>query len=186
MSEVYGADAVDDLRKILARIDHDQISDLEEALLAARRIFVTGLGRTGLMARSFAMRLMHLGRTVYHVGDVITPAIQEPDLLVICSRTARSPVLRHYTTIARRAGARVAVVTANAAGTAAKDADHVLQIDDRDVQERRRKSPEKRPLPLGSLFEQALLIVLDQVVLALMDQLGLEEGDLARVHTTFE
>ncbi len=37
------------------------------------RIFVTGLGRTGLMARGFAMRLMHLGRRVYHVGDVITP-----------------------------------------------------------------------------------------------------------------
>ena len=42
------------------------------------------------------------------------------------------------------------------------------------------------PPPLGSLFEQALLIVLDQVVLDLMQVLDLTEQDMARIHTEFE
>jgi D-arabinose 5-phosphate isomerase GutQ len=41
-------------------------------------------------------------------------------------------------------------------------------------------------LPLGSLFEQALLLVLDDVIVRLMGSLGLTEADLRRIHTTFE
>ncbi len=99
------------LKRVLADVDPREVEALEKQILGARRIFVTGLGRTGLMGRGFAMRLMHLGRRVYHVGDVITPAIRRGDLLVICSRTGRSAVLLYYIDIARRADARVAVVT---------------------------------------------------------------------------
>src|SRR5213596_2839521 len=92
------------LSKVLAEVRPVEVDALEKIILGSRRIFVTGLGRTGLMARGFAMRLMHLGRRVYHVGDVITPAIRRGDLLVICSRTGRSPVLVYYVDIARKAG----------------------------------------------------------------------------------
>jgi 6-phospho-3-hexuloisomerase len=146
-------------------------------------VFVTGVGRTGLMARGFAMRLMHLGRRVYHVGDVITPAIRRNDLLVICSRTGRSKVLSYYIEIARRARARVAVVTAVPDSAVARRADCVLTIDDGQTGRRRSR---RLGLPLGSLFEQALMVVLDQVVLDLMGALGLTEADLSRIHTTFE
>ena len=47
-----------------------------------RRIFVAGEGRSGFSAKGFAMRLMHLGYTVYVVGETITPALREGDLLV--------------------------------------------------------------------------------------------------------
>jgi len=36
------------------------------------------------------------------------------------------------------------------------------------------------------VFEQALLVVLDQVVVDLMETLGLTSDDLRRIHTTFE
>jgi 6-phospho-3-hexuloisomerase len=136
------------------------------------------------MARGFAMRLMHLGRRVYHVGDVITPAIRRGDVLVICSRTGRSKVLGHYIGIARRARAQVAVVTADGVSPAARAADVVLSIDDRRASSARRGA--RRHLPLGSLFEQALLVVLDQVILDLMDALHVGEADLAGRHTSFE
>ena len=106
------ADALEPLVRVLAHVQRPEVEAFEKVLLGARRVFVTGLGRTGLMARGFAMRLMHLGRRVYHVGDVITPAIRRGDLLVICSRTGRSPVLLYYVKIAQRVGARVAIVTA--------------------------------------------------------------------------
>jgi 6-phospho-3-hexuloisomerase len=178
------AAALGDLAHVLRGVKEVHVKALEREILLSKRVFVTGLGRTGLMARSFAMRLMHLGRRIYHVGDVITPAIRDDDLLVICTRTGSSRILAHYVDIARKNRARVAVVTAVAESPTARRADVVLAIDDRPV--RRRAPRDRRMLPLGSLFEQALLVVLDQVVLDLMEELDLTEGDLARIHTTFE
>ncbi len=175
-------DAATDLARVLQRVRVRQMKAFEQAILESNRVFVTGLGRTGLMGRGFAMRLMHLGRRVFHVGDVITPAISKGDLLIICSRTGRSKVLSHYIRIARKAKARVAVVTAHPDSKAAEQADVVLHIDDRPGRRKRGRPPP----PLGSLFEQALLIVLDQVVLDLMQMLDLTEQDMARIHTEFE
>lgn len=184
MSSQHMQSAVADLARVLKRIKARELKAFEKAILASDRVFVTGLGRTGLMARGFAMRLMHLGRRVYHVGDVITPAIERGDLLVICSRTGRSKVLSHYIQIAHRSKAAVAVVTARADSPAAAKADVALSIDDR--LGRRRGNGRRPPPPLGSLFEQALLVVLDQVVLDLMEVLDLTEEDMARIHTGFE
>jgi 6-phospho-3-hexuloisomerase len=182
MSRFSEQDALEDLAHVLERVTPDEVAAYETAILSSQRIFVTGLGRTGLMARGFAMRLMHLGRRVYHVGDVITPSIQAGDLLIICSRTGRSQVLLHYIEIARRSGGSVAVVTADAESPVAQSADVILSIDDRPALARRAVHAQ----PLGSLFEQALLIVLDQVVLSLMEALDLTEAEMARIHTTFE
>jgi 6-phospho-3-hexuloisomerase len=180
------AEAVKSLARVLQGVSAREMKGMERAILSSRRVFVAGLGRTGLMARGFAMRLMHLGRRVYHVGDVITPAIRVGDLLVICSRTGRSPILSHYAEIARRARAKVAVVTGDRESPAARRADARLVLDDRvAVRPRTRRRGGGLP-PLGSLFEQALLVVLDLVILDLMDTLGLSEADLARIHTTFE
>jgi 6-phospho-3-hexuloisomerase len=178
--------AIEDLSRVLRGVTDASLRKFEHEILASRRVFVTGVGRTGLMARGFAMRLMHLGRRVYHVGDVITPAISPDDLLVICSRTGRSKVLAYYVQIARKAGARVAVVTAFPESPVAARAHVVLAIDDRPAQQMRRRRDDGRALPLGSLFEQALLVVLDQVVVDLMGTLGLTEADMAGTHTTFE
>jgi len=174
-------EAVADLAHVLKRVKVRELKALERSILDSDRVFVTGLGRTGLMARGFAMRLMHLERRVYHVGDVITPAVGEGDLLIICSRTGRSKVLSYYISIARKAGARVAVVTANPGSPVASRADVVLALDDTLP---RRPASRRGPLPpLGSLFEQALLVALDQVVMDLMVRLELTEADMARVHT---
>lgn len=178
-------EAAEDLVRVLRGVKAADLGAFEEAVLSSHRAFVTGLGRTGLMMRGFAMRLMHLGRRAYHVGDVITPAIRRDDLLIIGSRTGRSPVLAFFIEIAHRVRARVAVVTANPQSMVARRADVVLAIDDRGIVERRKRRGEPY-LPLGSLFEQALLLVLDQIVVDLMDALDLTERDLARIHTRFE
>ena len=182
MSARRPLESVDDLVRVIKRLKVRDVQSFEHELLAANRVFVTGLGRSGLMARGFAMRLMHLGIRVFHVGDVITPSMQKGDLLVICSRTGRSKVLAHYISIARRAKGRVAAVTTNPHSPVGHRADVVLRIDDGVV----RRGRTRPPLPLGSLFEQALLITLDHVVLDLMEALELSEDDLRRIHTDFE
>jgi 6-phospho-3-hexuloisomerase len=171
--------------RVLARVRLRDVESFETTILSSRRVFLTGLGRTGLIARGFAMRLMHLGRRVYHVGDVITPAIRRGDLLVVCSRTGRSPILRHYMRIARKVGARVALVTADRHSPVASAADVVLELPSETKDPKTLKGRYPEP-PLGSVFEQAMLLVLDQVVVRLMRVLCLSPGDLRRIHTTFE
>jgi 6-phospho-3-hexuloisomerase len=87
--------------------------------------------------------------------------------------------------MARKARVQVAIVTGSPRSTAARSADVVVAIDDTRVMDSRRRRREPY-LPLGSLYEQALLLVLDQVVVDLMERLGLNERDLARIHATLE
>ena len=57
---------------VMKRINVQDIEALSLILQEGRRIFVVGEGRSGFMAKSFAMRLMHLGADVYVIGETIT------------------------------------------------------------------------------------------------------------------
>jgi len=61
----------------LKKISRDQtvnlIKMLVEAKISNKKVMVLGAGRSGLVARSFAMRLMHLTFNVHVIGETITP-----------------------------------------------------------------------------------------------------------------
>ena len=48
---------------VLDLVDETQLDAVAPLLTKEKRIFVLGAGRSGLMARAFAMRLMHIGYT---------------------------------------------------------------------------------------------------------------------------
>lgn len=64
-----------EISQVLSHIPEDDLEITAKRLEQAPRIFVIGEGRSGLMARAFAMRLMHLGAVSYVIGETITPAI---------------------------------------------------------------------------------------------------------------
>ncbi|MGL9773582.1 MAG: hypothetical protein ACR5LG_05665 [Sodalis sp. (in: enterobacteria)] len=73
----------DNLLEILAeltedaqQIDNDSVQALGDAILAAKHVFVAGVGRSGFAARAFSNHLMHLGFQVWFVGEPTTPSIQ--------------------------------------------------------------------------------------------------------------
>jgi 6-phospho-3-hexuloisomerase len=165
-----------DLQRILAAVPPRTTRKFVRAILDARRVFVYGLGRSGLVARMFGMRLVHLGRDATIVGDTTTPAIRANDLLVECSRTGQSPILHHAVRLAHKEGAIVAAVTGTRATPIARLADIVVRIP---LEEARGE----RLQPMGSLFEQALLLYLDSVVLRLMEELGISAEAMERIHS---
>jgi 6-phospho-3-hexuloisomerase len=167
-----------ELTDIAAALPREEAGSLARAVRDARRVFVGGMGRSGLMMRAFAMRLMQLGVDVFVVGDTTTPSISRGDLLVVGSRYGRSGSLSHFVDIARREGARVAVVTMDADTPLARTADLVATI----------PVPEGGPSrqPLGTLFEQSLLVYLDAVVLLLKRLLHKTERHMRRRHTNLE
>jgi 6-phospho-3-hexuloisomerase len=167
-----------ELTDIAAGLPREEAGALALAVSKANRVFLGGMGRSGLMMRAFAMRLMQLGVEVHVVGDTTTPSIRRGDLLILGSRYGRSGSLAHYVEIARREKARVAVVTMDAKTPLARTADLVATI----------PVPEGGPSqqPLGTLFEQSLLVYLDAVVLLLKRLLHKTERTMSKRHTNLE
>jgi 6-phospho-3-hexuloisomerase len=167
-----------ELTDIASSLPREEAEALARSVRDARRVFVGGMGRSGLMMRAFAMRLMQLGVTVFVVGDTTTPSIAKGDLLVVGSRFGRSGSLSHFVSIARREKARVAVVTMDPGTPLARQADIVATIP---VAE---GGPSQQPL--GTLFEQSLLVYLDAVVLLAKRLLHKTERAMSKRHTNLE
>ena len=165
-----------DLKRILEAVPAEDTRRFVLAIRDARRVFMYGLGRSGLVARMFGMRLVHLGREATIVGDTTTPAIREGDLMISCSRTGRSPILHHAVRLAHKEGARVAAVVGMEEAQLARKADLVVRLP-------LEAAKGEKDQPMGSLFEQALLLYLDQIVLCLMAELKKTVEDMERVHS---
>lgn len=154
------------LAQCLSRVREDQIDGLANAIVAARGVYVCGAGRSLLMMRCMAMRLMHLGFTSYVVGDTTTPAFGEGDLLVAASGSGSTSSVTNVAAKAKLLGGTLAVITTRADSALGRMADHLVevpvltdQVDGECV---------GRPLlPGGSLFEQATLLIGDAMVLPL-------------------
>jgi 6-phospho-3-hexuloisomerase len=174
-----------ELRDVLSATDPQAEDTFIRQLLAAKRIFVCGLGRSGLMMRAFAMRLMHLGLTSFVVGETTTPSIQEGDLLAVGSGSGETSTPLGMARLAKKAGATVVAVTGHDDSSLAQLADVVVLIPSRSVKVAEMASHPSCQ-PLGTLAEQSLLIYLDSVVARLWSILGETSEELSRRHANLE
>lgn len=172
----------DSIRQTTAGLDKVQISDFFQRLLAAERIYVAGAGRSGLIARAFAMRLLHLGFTVYVVGETVTPALLPGDSLVVFSGSGETHTMATYCRTVKELGGSVCLITASPESTISRIADSVVNLGDLtgyyrgDIStfEERQMTGKYRSAaaafaPLGTMFETLALIFSDALISALME-----------------
>ena len=122
------AEIVAEQVEAIALVDERAVRDLLHAIDSASRIFLLGEGRSGLVGRMFAMRLMHLGKQAYVVGETITPAIGGGDLLIAISGSGETGTVFMMAEGAKNAGAQIAAITANPESRLAGLADLIVQI----------------------------------------------------------
>ncbi|MFS2089794.1 6-phospho-3-hexuloisomerase [Paenarthrobacter nicotinovorans] len=149
-----------ELGGIASELDYGQVARLAEEVGAAERVFLAGAGRSGLVLRMAAMRLMHLGLTVHVAGDTTTPAITAGDLLLVASGSGTTSGVVKAAQTALAAGARVAAVTTNPSSAVAGFADALVVVP------AARKTDHGSDLSRqysGSLFEQSLFLVTESV-----------------------
>jgi len=174
---------IDEVRAAVSRTDTSQIGALVDAILRANRVFVGGAGRSLLMIKAFAMRLMHLGLSAHVVGETITPAISPGDLLILGTGSGQTRTTLALSQAARDRGAVIAAITAHPDSPVALDADLVLEIHSPITGQ----DPSRTCLqPPGSLFEQCLLMLCEAMVLRLMQRLGTTEEQMRARHTKLE
>jgi 3-hexulose-6-phosphate synthase/6-phospho-3-hexuloisomerase len=184
---------LDHLRVASKKLNGAQVNSFIKTLLGARRVFVVGAGRSGLVVRAFAMRLMHLDFDVYVVGETITPALRVGDLLIAVSGSGETDMIVQSAKIAKKVGAKIIAVTSYGKSSLAKLSDLTVILPGRKkiartpAFVRRELAGEYASLtPLGTLFEVTALVFLDGAIASLMVKLGRKEEELKARHATIE
>ena len=157
------------------------------------KVLVMGAGRSGLVGKAFAMRLLHLGYNVYVLGETIVPSIGRGDLVIAISGSGRTKLIVTAAEAAKYVGATVIAVTSYADSPLGKIADIVVEVPGRtkiakeeDYFARQILGIHEPLAPLGTLFEDMVMIFLDSVVVELMHRLGKTEEDLRALHANIE
>jgi len=166
---------------------------LTSALANKNKILVVGAGRSGLVARAFAMRLMHLGFDVYVVGETITPSVREGDILIAVSGSGSTQIVLSVASAAKKAKALVVAVTSFEDSPLGKLSDFIVKVPGRtkvatetDYFARQVMGLYEPLAPLGTLFEDTAMVFFDGVIYALMNLLGVREEDLKKRHANVE
>jgi 6-phospho-3-hexuloisomerase len=173
-----------EIRPVVAKVNEAELAALVERLNAARRVFVTGEGRSGFMARAFAMRLMHLGLPVHVIGETTTPSVQADDTVVAVSGSGTTAGTVRVAEQAVQVGATVLAVTTNATSPLAQQAVATLVI----PAATKYRQPGEAPTvqPLSSLFDQVTHLALDAVCLDLANRRQIDNTAATAAHANTE
>lgn len=164
------------LQNIFDSIPKSAVDSLTKAIEDHKRIFVYGAGRSGLMMKAFAMRLAQTGKTVYAVGEVVTPAIETGDLLILASASGTTASVCRNAQIVKEIGACIYAITAYASSPL-KYASHLCAIIKAPTKDRAESSS-----IMGTLFEQALLLLGDLII----ERMGSDVAQMRARHANLE
>lgn len=185
------------IKRSIEELNSQEVERMIELLLKAKdeKIFIAGMGRSGFVGRAFALRLMNLGFNVYFLGETITPAAGEGDLLIAISGTGATKMVLTASAAAKEIGATVIAVTSFPESPLGQMADYVVVLGGRTKSGWPREEDylarqligEREPLtPLGSIFENNCMVFLDGLIVEMMHRMGKTEEDLKRRHATIE
>lgn len=181
-----GRSALDELWETVKQLDATELHAFVQALSSANHVILHGVGREGLMMRALAMRLFHLGLNAHVLGDMTTPPVGKKDFLIVSAGPGYFSSIAALVNTAQNAGAKVACFTAQPAATLPNNADLILTIPAQTMVDDEEESQTNSVLPMGSLYEGALYIYGELIVLELQQQLGISVDDMRSRHTNLE
>lgn len=180
----YVAEILGELKQAAEQLDDGQAELLASRIGEASKLFVAGAGRSGLMAKAFAMRLAHLGLNAYVVGESVTPPIGERDLLILATGSGETRSLVSMAEKAKSMQAAVATVTIRPESTIGRLADVIVRLPGSPKEQTGSRAATVQPM--GSLFEQTLLLFFDGMILRLMERHGHNSAAMFGRHANLE
>ena len=181
------------IRETAEAVSKKSVYDMLAVLLTAKEkgsaVFVAGAGRSGLMGRAFAMRLMHMGFQTYIVGDTITPAVQSGDVLIAISGSGNTKSVVEIAGKCKNIGASVIAVTSKDGSElkALGAVNVVLPAKTKDdASAASAASAASSKTPMGTSFEILALVFLDSVIMQLMELTGITESEMKARHANTE
>lgn len=175
---------INELDLVKESIQEEDCVKLVTAVQNSKKIFCYGLGRAGFSMKAFTMRLMHMGKEVYFLTETITPNFGTGDLFIVSSASGETAQLIALAKKARLLGGKVAVLTTNRHSTITEFSDVTVQINA--PSKNQKQSSFCSAQPMASLYEQALLIIADALVMKMAAESGTSEEKLFQRHATLE
>jgi 6-phospho-3-hexuloisomerase len=178
-------------------INVSQIDRMAEVLVdlyhRKGKVLVMGAGRSGLVGKAFAMRLLHLGFNSYVLGETIVPSISRGDVAVAISGSGRTGLIVEAADAAKKVGAYVIAITTYPESPLGQLADLVVMVPGRskvskmdDYFARQILGLHEPLAPLGTLFEDTAMLLLDGVIYYLMIKLNVTEDEMRNRHANIE
>ncbi|WP_297520313.1 6-phospho-3-hexuloisomerase [uncultured Clostridium sp.] len=180
----YLTKIVQELSKSIELISNVEAENLANQILKSKKIFIYGAGRSGLMGKSFVMRMMHMGIDAYVVGETTTPNFEKEDLLIIGSGSGETKALIPIAQKAKILGGTVAAVTLSPDSTIGLLADIIVKLPG--AAKDQSNGEYKTIQPMGSLFEQTMLLFYDAIILTIMEKRGLDSNKMYGKHANLE
>jgi 6-phospho-3-hexuloisomerase len=183
------------IRTIADIMSDEEINTLIQEILEARRIYVMGAGRSGLVAKAFAMRLMHLGLQSFVVGETITPALKPGDLMIVLSGSGETKTVADIAETAKGLGAKLCLITSKKESRIGRIADCILMIESQrdqvpddaaEFEIRQMIGAHKSFAPLGTIFETTAMVFADAIISRLMEITQTDVEELRGRHANIE
>jgi 6-phospho-3-hexuloisomerase len=181
--------ALAELQATTDALDLSAVAAASALIADAGRIVAYGCGREGLQLRGFVMRLYHLGLRASMQGDMTTPALGPGDLLICSAGPGELATVTALMRVAQTAGVDVLFLTAEPKTGAAVLATQVLHIPAQTMASDRAGAADKpgqSALPMGSLYEGAMFLLFEVMVLDLRERLDQTPSEMRARHTNME
>ena len=170
------ADAV---RALIARLDDRFVAAVQLLTDCRGRVIVTGMGKSGIIARKIAATLSSTGTSAYFVhpaeaahGDL--GAVRNEDLLIALSRSGETPEILRLSELTKRLGVRIVAITGASSSSLGQTADVALEC---------RVDEEACPLNLAPTASTTAALALgDALAMTLHVRKGFREEDFANLH----
>ncbi|MCY4598533.1 MAG: KpsF/GutQ family sugar-phosphate isomerase [Acidobacteria bacterium] len=170
------ADAV---RALIPRLDARFAAAVQLLADCNGRVIVSGMGKSGIIARKIAATLSSTGTPAYFVhpaeaahGDL--GAVHNEDLLIALSRSGRTPEILRLAELTKRLGVRIIAITGAASSPLGQTADAALEC---------RVDEEACPLNLAPTASTTAALALgDALAMTLHVRKGFREEDFANLH----
>ena len=164
---------------LIARLDNEFQRAVDIILACKGRVTVSGIGKSGHIARKIASTMSSTGTPAYFVhpaeashGDL--GMVTRDDVFIALSNSGESAELLAIVPLIKRQGARLIAFTGNAASSLAREADAHLYA-----------GAEKEACPLNlapTASTTAALALGDALAVALMQAKGFSRDEFARSH----
>lgn len=165
---------IDKVYESVKSVDKITISNISRIIAESPRTFIYGSGRSGLIGKCFATRLVQLGKVTYFVGESTTPMIEKDDTVFLISNSGRTKSTLLVASISKKNGAKTVCVTSQELSPLTKICDEKIVLKSYEINH--------NYAPLGTIFEISALVLLDSIVVELMQILGEDEKSMMKRH----
>lgn len=172
---------LEELGNVPNPFDDQQVFNIISLIHQSKHIYLSGAGRSGLMIRAFANRLVQLGKSVSVVGEISAPRTQPNDLIIFSSASGQSSNLVSQAKSAQSFGLKSLLFTTAPSAPLSQYVDTVVQ-----VQAQSKYSETVSSQPMGALYEQYSLLLFDSIVLEYMKAFDINEETMRNNHAVIE